>query len=186
MRSGRPCRHKTSSGSMATGELHGNRYVWVPGAWQRPPYPGAYWTHPHYDHYREGLEGARRPLGSRRPRRSPRPRRSSWSRPRSLANPNFDSEIPSTRQARQDAGPLLFAHNFRSIRIRRGRIQLTGKVALAESNPRIRIIRNLHPDPMHARRRLSIRFRVRLKAQASSSCERDSRVDAALDQSPSA
>ena len=32
------------------------RYVWVPGAWQRPPYPGAYWTHPHYDHYREGWQ----------------------------------------------------------------------------------------------------------------------------------
>lgn len=30
------------------------RYVWVPGQWQRPPYAGAYWSHPHYDHYQEG------------------------------------------------------------------------------------------------------------------------------------
>ena len=34
----------------------GGRYVWVPGAWQRPPYPGAYWSHPHYDHYRQGWQ----------------------------------------------------------------------------------------------------------------------------------
>jgi len=32
------------------------RYVWVPGSWQRPPYPGAYWSHPHYDHYRQGWQ----------------------------------------------------------------------------------------------------------------------------------
>ncbi len=32
----------------------GGRYVWVPGRWNRPPYPGAYWNHPHYDHYQEG------------------------------------------------------------------------------------------------------------------------------------
>ena len=32
----------------------GARYVWVPGAWRRPPYANAYWSHPHYDHYREG------------------------------------------------------------------------------------------------------------------------------------
>jgi hypothetical protein len=32
----------------------GARYVWVPGAWRRPPYAGAYWNHPHYDHYPQG------------------------------------------------------------------------------------------------------------------------------------
>jgi len=32
---------------------HG-RYVWVPGVWQRPPYAGAYWSHPHWDHYPDG------------------------------------------------------------------------------------------------------------------------------------
>ena len=30
------------------------RYVWMPGVWQRPPYAGAYWNHPHYDHYADG------------------------------------------------------------------------------------------------------------------------------------
>jgi hypothetical protein len=30
------------------------RYVWVPGVWQRPPYEGAYWNHPHYEHQRDG------------------------------------------------------------------------------------------------------------------------------------
>ena len=30
------------------------RYVWAPGVWQRPPYAGAYWTHPHWDHYNDG------------------------------------------------------------------------------------------------------------------------------------
>jgi hypothetical protein len=34
----------------------GGRYVWVPGTWQRPPYPGAYWSHPHYDHYQQGWQ----------------------------------------------------------------------------------------------------------------------------------
>jgi hypothetical protein len=34
----------------------GARYVWVPGGWRRPPYAGAYWTHPHYDHYDRGWE----------------------------------------------------------------------------------------------------------------------------------
>ena len=34
--------------------VNGGRYVWVPGRWDRPPYAGAYWSHPHYDHYREG------------------------------------------------------------------------------------------------------------------------------------
>jgi hypothetical protein len=32
----------------------GSRYVWAPGVWRRPPYPGAYWSHPHYDHYPNG------------------------------------------------------------------------------------------------------------------------------------
>jgi hypothetical protein len=36
--------------------VEGNRYVWVPGRWQRPPYPGAYWSHPHYDHYDKGWQ----------------------------------------------------------------------------------------------------------------------------------
>ena len=30
------------------------RYVWVPGRWDRPPFAGAYWSHPHYDHYADG------------------------------------------------------------------------------------------------------------------------------------
>ena len=34
----------------------GSRYVWVPGRWDRSPYPGAYWTHPHYDHYDRGWQ----------------------------------------------------------------------------------------------------------------------------------
>ncbi len=34
----------------------GGRYRWMPGRWERPPYPGAYWTHPHYDHYEEGWQ----------------------------------------------------------------------------------------------------------------------------------
>jgi WXXGXW repeat (2 copies) len=33
---------------------NGHRYRWVEGHWERPPYEGAYWFHPHYDHYREG------------------------------------------------------------------------------------------------------------------------------------
>jgi hypothetical protein len=32
----------------------GGRYVWRPGGWQRPPYAGATWQHPHYDHYQDG------------------------------------------------------------------------------------------------------------------------------------
>ena len=32
----------------------GGRYVWVPGHWDRAPYAGAYWTHPHYDRYEDG------------------------------------------------------------------------------------------------------------------------------------
>jgi hypothetical protein len=34
--------------------VNGGRYVWVPGVWRRPPYAGAYWSHPHYDHYDDG------------------------------------------------------------------------------------------------------------------------------------
>jgi hypothetical protein len=30
------------------------RYVWIPGHWDRPPYAGAYWVHPHYDRYERG------------------------------------------------------------------------------------------------------------------------------------
>ena len=30
------------------------RYVWVPGVWQRPPYEGAYWNHPQYEHEQDG------------------------------------------------------------------------------------------------------------------------------------
>lgn len=32
------------------------RYVWMPGRWERPPYPGAYWSHPHWDHYDGGWQ----------------------------------------------------------------------------------------------------------------------------------
>jgi hypothetical protein len=32
----------------------GHHYRWVPGRYEQPPYPGASWSHPHYDHYREG------------------------------------------------------------------------------------------------------------------------------------
>jgi hypothetical protein len=34
----------------------GNHYAWVPGRWQQPPYAGAYWSHPHYDHYQQGWQ----------------------------------------------------------------------------------------------------------------------------------
>src|ERR1700722_9633429 len=34
----------------------GRHYRWVRGHWERPPFEGAYWTHPHYDHYREGWQ----------------------------------------------------------------------------------------------------------------------------------
>lgn len=30
------------------------RYRWVRGGWVRPPYEGAYYVHPHYDHYDDG------------------------------------------------------------------------------------------------------------------------------------
>lgn len=32
----------------------GGRWVWHHGDWRRPPYAGAYWSHPHYDHYPDG------------------------------------------------------------------------------------------------------------------------------------
>ncbi len=32
----------------------GNHYRWVAGHYDHPPYPGAYWSHPHYDHYSNG------------------------------------------------------------------------------------------------------------------------------------
>lgn len=32
----------------------GHHYRWIAGHWERPPYPGAYWSHPHYDHYDQG------------------------------------------------------------------------------------------------------------------------------------
>ena len=34
----------------------GRTYHWVPGHWERAPFEGAYWVHPHYDHYREGWQ----------------------------------------------------------------------------------------------------------------------------------
>ena len=43
----------------------GDRYHWVPGHYAAPPYPGAYWCAPHYEHgargwgYREGYWGHR-------------------------------------------------------------------------------------------------------------------------------
>jgi hypothetical protein len=34
----------------------GRHYKWVRGRWDRPPFEGAYWSHPHYDHYKEGWQ----------------------------------------------------------------------------------------------------------------------------------
>jgi hypothetical protein len=34
----------------------GGRYNWIGGRWDRAPYPGAYWNHPHYDHYQQGWQ----------------------------------------------------------------------------------------------------------------------------------
>ncbi len=34
----------------------GNRYRWVAGRWDRPPYEGAHWNHPHYDHQQQGWQ----------------------------------------------------------------------------------------------------------------------------------
>ncbi len=35
---------------------NGRHYRWVEGHWQQPPYEGAYWSHPHYDHYQQGWQ----------------------------------------------------------------------------------------------------------------------------------
>ena len=35
---------------------NGHRYRWMAGHWERAPYEGAYWSHPHYDHYQEGWQ----------------------------------------------------------------------------------------------------------------------------------
>jgi WXXGXW repeat (2 copies) len=34
----------------------GRHYRWVAGHYERPPYQGAYWCHPHYDRYPQGWE----------------------------------------------------------------------------------------------------------------------------------
>jgi hypothetical protein len=34
----------------------GRHYRWVAGRWDHPPYEGAYWNHPHYDHQRQGWQ----------------------------------------------------------------------------------------------------------------------------------
>ena len=34
----------------------GHHYRWVPGHYDRPPYVGAVWNHPHYDRYPEGWQ----------------------------------------------------------------------------------------------------------------------------------
>ena len=49
----------------------GRRYKWIKGHWERPPYEGAYWTHPHYDHYPRRLAIPRGTLGPREPRQRP-------------------------------------------------------------------------------------------------------------------
>jgi hypothetical protein len=35
---------------------NGRHYRWVAGRWDRPPYEGGYWNHPHYDHQRQGWQ----------------------------------------------------------------------------------------------------------------------------------
>ena len=35
---------------------NGRHYRWVAGGWNQPPYEGAHWNHPHYDHRRQGWE----------------------------------------------------------------------------------------------------------------------------------
>jgi len=35
---------------------HGHHYRWVAGRWDHPPYEGASWNHPHYDHYQQGWQ----------------------------------------------------------------------------------------------------------------------------------
>lgn len=32
----------------------GHHYRWVAGHYERPPFPGAYWSHPQYEHYEGG------------------------------------------------------------------------------------------------------------------------------------
>ena len=34
----------------------GRHYRWFPGHYEQAPYPGAYWTHAHYDRYPEGWQ----------------------------------------------------------------------------------------------------------------------------------
>src|SRR5882762_4267280 len=34
----------------------GAGFVWLQGYWERTPFEGACWTHPHYDDYREGWQ----------------------------------------------------------------------------------------------------------------------------------
>ena len=35
-------------------EPYNNGYRWHGGYWQRPPYAGGYYVHPHWDHYPDG------------------------------------------------------------------------------------------------------------------------------------
>jgi hypothetical protein len=35
---------------------NGRHYAWVGGHWVQPPFAGAYWNHPHYDHYQQGWQ----------------------------------------------------------------------------------------------------------------------------------
>ena len=35
-------------------EWRGSAYAWVPGRWERPPYPRARWIRPHYRHVHGG------------------------------------------------------------------------------------------------------------------------------------
>lgn len=32
----------------------GHHYRWAAGHYEQPPYPGAHWSHAHYDHYKQG------------------------------------------------------------------------------------------------------------------------------------
>jgi hypothetical protein len=34
----------------------GHHYRWIAGHYERPPFPGAYWYHPHYDRYPQGWQ----------------------------------------------------------------------------------------------------------------------------------
>jgi WXXGXW repeat (2 copies) len=34
----------------------GHHYRWVAGHYERPPFPGGHWSHPHYDRYPEGWQ----------------------------------------------------------------------------------------------------------------------------------